>query len=75
MCNIYDISTHLIFFKQYYLLNNIIKDKMYKENDYDYKFFKAININDYNLMDRLSKNLKIVRNRKPFQYTNYFLNF
>ena len=73
MCNIYDISTHLIFFKHYYLLNNIIKDKIYKENEYDSKIFNAININDHKMMDKLSKNLKVVRNRKPFQYTNYFL--
>ena len=73
MCNIYDISTHLIFFKHYYLLNNIIKDKIYKENDFDYKFFNAININDHKVMETLSKKLKIVKNRKPFHYTNYFL--
>ena len=73
MCNIYDISTHLILFKHYYLLNNIIKDKICKENDFDYKFFNAININDHKMMETLSKNLKIVKNRKPFHYTNYFL--
>ena len=73
MCNIYDISTHLVLFKHYYLLNNIIKDKIHKENDFGYKFFNAININDHELMNKLNKNLKIVKNRKPFHYTNYFL--
>ena len=75
MCNIYDISTHLILFKHYYLLNSIIKDKIYEKNDFDYKFFNAININDHKVMETLNKNLKIVKNRKSFHYTNYFLKY
>ena len=75
MCNLYDISTHLILFKHYYLLNSIIKDKIYEKNDFDYKFFNAININDHKVMETLNKNLKIVKNRKSFHYTNYFLKY
>ena len=75
MCNIYDISTHLIFFRHYYLLNNIIKDQIYKENVCDCKLFKTININDNKMMEKLSKNLKVIKNRKPFHYTNYFLKY
>ena len=75
MCNIYDISTHLIFFKHYYLLNSVIKDKLHRENDLDYKFSNPININDHQLMNTLGKNLETIRNRKPFHYTNYFLKY
>lgn len=75
MCNIYDISTHLIFFRHYYLLNNIIKDQIYKENVCDCKLFNTININDNKMMEKLSKNLKVIKNRKPFHYTNYILKY
>ena len=75
MCNIYDISTHLIFFKHYYLIKNIIRDKFYKENDCENKLFNSININDHKIMDKLSENLKSVKNGESFHYTNYFLNY
>ncbi len=75
MCNIYDISTHLIFFKHYYLLDGYIKDKIYRENDCCHQFLDTININDHKTMEKLSRNLKTIRNRKPFEYKNYFLNY
>ena len=75
MCNIYDISTHLVFFRQLNLLNNIVIEKISEEKEkgiYDYKF-NAININDNKVMEKISKNLKSLKNNKSILYSNYFL--
>ena len=75
MCNIYDISTHLVFFRQLNLLNNIVIEKISEEKEkgiYDYKF-NAININDNKVMVKISKNLKSLKNNKSILYSNYFL--
>ena len=73
MCNIYDISTHLNFFRQLNLINNIIIEKRYEEKDiYDYKF-NTININDNKIMEKINKNLKSLKNKKSILYSNYFL--
>ena len=58
MCQIYDISTHIILFKQFNLLNNAFK-KLYEENGfYPVHPFKKININDNNIIVKLHKDLK-----------------
>ena len=75
MCNIYDISTHLVFFRQLNLLNNIFIEKISEEKEkgiYDYKF-NTININDNKVMETISKNLKSLKNNKSILYSNYFL--
>ena len=58
MCQIYDISTHIILFKQFNVVNNCIK-KIYEENGfYPAYTFKKINITDHNIIDKLNKDLK-----------------
>ena len=50
MCQIYDISTHIILFKQFNLLNNTLK-KIYEENGFCPAHpFKKINLNDKDLI-------------------------
>ena len=58
MCQIYDISTHIILFKQFNLLNNTLK-KIYEKNGFCPAHpFKKININDTDLIEKLNKDLK-----------------
>ena len=58
MCQIYDISTHIILFKQFNLLNNVL-NKMYEESGYcPARPFKKININDTFIMDQINKDLR-----------------
>ena len=58
MCQIYDISTHIILFKQFNLLNNAVK-KIYEERGYCYIYpFHKININDANAIEKLNYDLK-----------------
>ena len=58
MCQIYDISTHIILFKQFNLLNNSLK-KIYEENGFCPAHpFKKININDNDIIEKLNKDLK-----------------
>jgi len=75
MCNIYDISTHLILFKQYNILNHIVTEKVYQEKGKticDYKLYKKININDNSIMEKISKNLGM-KDKKHIFYSNYFV--
>ena len=58
MCQVYDISTHILLFKQFYLMNTILK----KTNDeYDLNktlLFDKINIGDDLLMEKINNNLQ-----------------
>ena len=71
MCQIYDISTYIMIFKQFNLLNNMFKRKVYQ--DYEFspnKINNKINVNDKNIIDKLYKDID---NDKSIIYTNYFL--
>ena len=58
MCQIYDISTYIILFKQFNLLNNTFK-KIYEENGFcPVHPFKKINLNDKDIINKLNKDLK-----------------
>jgi hypothetical protein len=58
MSHIYDISTHILLFKQFNLINNSLKT-IYEENGFCPAHpFKKININDEELMDKMNKALK-----------------
>ena len=57
MSHIYDISTHILLFNQFNLINNYIK-QIYEENGFcPIHPFKKININDEELMVRIKKGL------------------
>jgi hypothetical protein len=58
MCQIYDISTHIILFKQFNILNNLLH-QIYEENgNCPARPFKQININDTFIMEQINKDLK-----------------
>ena len=71
MCQIYDISTHIILFKQFNLLNNMILEKIYEENGIcPSKPYTKININDNKVVEKLNKDLK---NKKSILFSNNLL--
>jgi hypothetical protein len=58
MSQIYDISTHIILFKQFIILNNFLQ-KIYEEKGYCPAHpFKKININDNILLEKINKDIK-----------------
>ena len=58
MSQIYDISTHIILFKQFNLVNNELK-KIYEEKGFcPAQPFRKININNNELMEKLNTELK-----------------
>ena len=71
MCQIYDISTHIILFKQFNLLNNMVKERLNEENVFcPSALVKRINLSDKNIVDKLNKDLK---NKKSIIYTSSLL--
>ena len=73
MCSIYDISTHLILFKQFNLLYNLVSKRMFEEKEngfYDYYILNKININDDKVMEKLDNTLN---SKNSLLYSNYFL--
>ena len=58
MCQIYDISTHIILFKQFNIVNNVLK-QVYEEKGFCLVHpFKQINIYDMDMIEKLNKDLK-----------------
>ena len=58
MGQIYDISTHIILFKQFDIVNNVLK-QVYEEKGFCLVHpFKKININDMDMIEKLNKDLK-----------------
>ena len=58
MSHIYDISTHILLFKQFNLINNSLK-KIYEENGFCPAHpFRKINLNDEELMAKMNEALK-----------------
>ena len=60
MCQIYDISSHIILFKQVKILTKIFGDKKYESEDEirSIKKFKKINIRQAKSIEQLDKDLK-----------------
>ena len=71
MCQIYDISTHIMLFKQFTLLNNFIFETI-NPNEYSCPFESngKININDNYKLDELDKELK---SKKCVLFSRIFL--
>ena len=46
MCQIYGISTHIILFKHFNLLNNILEEMIHEHGFGTFHSFNKININD-----------------------------
>ena len=59
MCQVYDISTHILLFKQFSLMNAILKQTKYEGSDLNKTlFFDKINIGDNMIMEKINNNLK-----------------
>jgi hypothetical protein len=67
MCQIYDISTHIILFKHFNLLNKLVKKTHEKEDNCQHKLFNKINISDKRIVDRINCDLK---SRKSILFSN-----
>ena len=71
MCQIYDISTHIILFKQFNSINKMFLQKIYEDNGVcPTKPYKKINKSDIKTFERLNKDL---RNKKSILFSNNLL--
>jgi hypothetical protein len=71
MCQIYDISTHIMLFKQFIILNNIVFDNINNYNaTFPFEKDNKMNINDQNLLDRIEAKLE---NTKFVMLSDIFL--
>ena len=68
MCQIYDISNYIILFKNFNLLNSIIKKIFEKDGFCFSKPFKKININDNDVINKVNIELK---SEKSILFSNY----
>ena len=67
MCKVYDISTHILFFKQFNLINKFFKNKKIEENEINKSLFsKRININNNQLMNKIDTDLNKISNYDIF---------
>ena len=58
MCKVYDISTHILFFKQFNLVNKFFKYKKIEENEVNKNLFlRRININNDQIMKKIDNDL------------------
>jgi len=71
MCQIYDISTHILLFKQFNSLNNMFLEKIYEDDGIcPSKPYNKINICDNMVVEKLNKDLKI---KKSILFSNNLL--
>ena len=67
MCKVYDISTHILLFKQFILVNKFLKQKKIEENEIDKSLFlKRININNNQIMKKIDTDLNTISNYDIF---------
>ena len=67
MCKVYDISTHILFFKQFNLINKFFKYKKIEENEiYKCLYFKRININNNQIMKKIETDINTITNYDIF---------
>jgi hypothetical protein len=67
MCKVYDISTHILFFKQFNLINKFFKNKKIEENEINKSLFsKRININNNQIMNIIDTDLNKISNYDIF---------
>ena len=59
MCQVYDISSHIILIKQFNILKNILKEKMFEDQDrFLSKLYGKINISDNKVIETLRNEFK-----------------
>ena len=66
MCQVYDISSHIILFKQLNTLKKIIEEKKFEKNEYDSEInsirkLQKINISHTKSIEKLGEDLKLKR--------------
>ena len=61
MCQIYDISTHIILFKQFNTFNNLLKQIVQEHGLSPIHTFKKINIEDKDIIAKINKDLRTKR--------------
>ena len=67
MCKVYDISSHILFFKQFNLINKFFKNKKIEENEINKSLFsKRININNNQIMNKIDTDLNKISNYDIF---------
>jgi hypothetical protein len=70
MCQIYDISTHIILFKQFNLLNNMVKELSEENVFLPSRLFHKINIKDNKVIEKINKDLGA---KKSIFYSNNYI--
>jgi len=71
MCQIYDISTHIILYKHFNSLNKMFKEKIYENDEVcPTKPFNKINIGDEKRIEKINKDLK---SNKSILFSNNLL--
>ena len=71
MCQIFDISTHIILFKHFNSLDKLIKEKAYeKDGVCQIKPYKKINLSDEKKVEKINKDLK---SNKSILFSNNLL--
>jgi hypothetical protein len=61
MCKVYDISTHILLFKQFNLINKFFKYKKIEENEVNKSLFsKRININNNQIMKKFDTEINAI---------------
>ena len=71
MCQIYDISTHIILYKHFNSLNKMFKEKIYENDEVcPTKPFNKINIGDEKRIDKINKDLN---SNKSILFSNNLL--
>ena len=68
MCQIYDISTHIILIKKFNILNNMILDK-FGDETLHIRQKSRINIDDKNVIEQINEDLT---KKKSVIFSNYF---
>ena len=58
MCQVYDISSHVVLIKQFNILKNILKEKYENKDNFISKLYNKININNNQIMENLGNQFK-----------------
>ena len=58
MCQVYDISSHVVLIKQFNILKNILKEKYENKDNFISKLYNKININNNQIIDNIGNEFK-----------------
>ena len=59
MCQVYDISSHVVLIKQFNILKNILKETLFENNEIVIsKLYNKININNKRTLENLGNEFK-----------------